>query len=283
MVITLYTFTKRRNSTARPTGGNNVGVNLKNPTSKFSPTFLIGGIDPTGYTYIKWDDRYYYIDDIIYTRDHYFELVCSIDYLATYKANILATTAYVAYSSSNFSSHIVDQRLSTEDTLFYDTETSQLITDGVDVLNQGTYIINYVTSHPTYGGSGLSWLSTATAVQLLSTLSTDGFKNWLDSFPKQLQGAYDALLSAIAVPFSWYTQPDANAPNIFLAGYDTGIKANRPSPRVIYTTSVAIPWQYEDFRNLAPYTTLLLFLPAYGFVELNPNDYIGKTQIIWYT
>lgn len=279
MVVTLYTFSKRRNSTARPSGGTGVGVNLKNPTSKFSPTFLVGTINPTGYTYLKWDDRYYYIDDIIYTRDHYYELVCSLDILATYKDNVLASTAYVAYSSSNFSSHIVDQRLSTVDTLFYDTEASQLITDGVDVLNQGTYIINYVTSRPTYGGSGLSWLSTSTATQLLSTLSTDGFKNWLESFPKQLQGAYDALLSAIAVPFTWYTKPDANAPNIFLAGYDTGIKANRPSPRVVYKTSVSIPWQYADFRNIAPYTSLLLFLPAYGFVELNPNDYIGKTQI----
>ena len=279
MLITLYSFSKRKNSTKQPNTGTQVGVNLKNPTSKYNPTFIIGNINPLSYTYLKWEDRYYYIDDIRFIRDHYYELVCSLDVLATYKANVLATTAYVAYSSTNFSTHIVDQRLSTEDTLFYDTESSQLITDGVEVLKQGTYIINYVTSRPTYGGSGLSWMSSSTAEQLLSTLSTEGFKNWLDSFPKQLQGAYDALLSAIAVPFTWYTTPDENAPNIFLAGYDTGIKANRPIPRVVYKTYVTIPWRYTDFRNLAPYTTLLLFLPAYGFVELNPNDYIGKTQI----
>lgn len=281
MVITLYTFSKRRNSTAQPSGGTNVGVNLKNPTSKYSPTFLIGGIDPTGYTYLKWEDRYYYIDDHIYTRDHYFELICTFDHLATYKDNILATTAYVAYSSSNFSTHIVDQRLSTIDTSVTQTAASTLFSDGVGSFMLGTYIITYVSSSPTYGASGVTWTSEAQAVSIVKTLSSAGFKTWQDEFPKQLLGAYDALLSVTAVPFSWHERPLSfpHPPNVLLGGYDTGIASHPPNPRVEYSTNVSIPWQYDDFRNLAPFTSLLLFLPGYGLVELNPNDFIGKTAI----
>ena len=281
MLITLYSFSKRKNSTKQPNTGTQVGVNLKSPTSKYNPTFIIGNINPLSYTYLKWEDRYYYIDDIRLIRDHYYELVCSLDVLATYKANVLATTAYVAYSSSNFSTHIVDNRLSTIDTLSTKSSSSTLFSDGVGSIMLGTYIITYVSSSPTYGASGVTWASEPQAINIVKMLSTEGFTTWQNEFPKQLLGAYDALLSVTAVPFSWYQRElsFSHPPNILLGGYDTGVASHPPNPRVEYSTTVSIPWQYEDFRNLEPYTSLLLFLPGYGLVELNPNDFIGKTSI----
>ena len=129
MLITLYSFSKRKNSTKQPNTGTQVGVNLKSPTSKYNPTFIIGNTNPLPYTYLKWEDRYYYIDDIRFIRDHYYELVCSLDVLATYKANVLATSAYVAYSSSNYNENLLDSRISSLTTATTQTSSTVLFDD----------------------------------------------------------------------------------------------------------------------------------------------------------
>lgn len=275
MVITLFSFSKRRNSTARPSGGSNVGVNLKKPTSKFSPTFLIGAINPTGYTYLKWDDRYYYIDDVIYTRDHYYELVCTIDYLATYKANILAASAYVAFSSSNYNTNLIDTRLSSLTTATTSTSSAVLFDDYVT--SGGTYIVSYLTDKPTVGASGVVWLDQDGCNKLALTLSSDGFNNYLTGLQKQMQGAYDSLISCSVVPFNWYASTTA-ATEIHLGSYTSSF-GKIPTEGETYNALVNIPWQYSDFRNSSLYTSLLVYLPCYGLVELNPNDFVGSSQI----
>ena len=69
------------------------------------------------------------------------------------------------------------------------------------------------------------------------------------------------------------------AENIHLGSYETGIQADRIQTMVEDFTTLDIPWQYNDFRNLAPYTSIILYIPAYGYVELNPADLIGMTSL----
>ena len=275
MLITLYSFSKRKNSTKQPITGTQVGVNLKSPTSKYNPTFIIGNINPLSYTYLKWEDRYYYIDDIRFIRDHYYELVCSLDVLATYKSNILATSAYVAYSSSNYNVNLLDTRISSVTTATTQTSSSVLFDDFLT--SGGTYIVSYLTDKPTVGASGVVWLDQSGCNSLAETLSTEGFNSYLSDLSKQMQGAYDSLLSCLVVPFNWYAGTTA-ATEIHLGSY-TGPFGKIPTEGETYNCLVDIPWQYSDFRNSSLYTSLLLYLPCYGLVELNANDFIGKTQI----
>lgn len=108
MDIYCFNFSKRENSTAVPSGtGTKLTLNLKDATSKFYPTFEISGAFP-GYTYMKWDDRYYFIDDIIQVSVNRYHMKCSIDVLGTWRTDIFNTNTFVNRSASSFNSMIKD-------------------------------------------------------------------------------------------------------------------------------------------------------------------------------
>ena len=277
MDILFYNLSKRENSTLRPSGaGDSRPVFLKENTSIYNPTFIMAD-DVTEYNYCQWGSRYYYIRDIVVAHNQRFEVECALDVMATYRNEIANVSAFSLYASSGFNDGIPDDRLSTVDTATIQSSSLGLFDVGaVD----GTYILQYATSDSTKGPCGILWLSDSDAKVVSAALNETGFNDFLDNFAKQLVGAYDALISCRYVPLNWYALgTSGGTKSVVLAGYATRAAGKVPSDIVTYEGSISIPWQYSDFRNLSPYTSLLLYLPAYGFLELNPADLIGKTSI----
>lgn len=103
---------KRINSTKIPTLSDTVSCVLKQGTSVEKPTFILQAVSPFDWNvaYCETFGRYYFINDVTYVESTY-EISCTCDYLASYRDEILANTAYVTRSSSLF-----DEELS--DTLF---------------------------------------------------------------------------------------------------------------------------------------------------------------------
>ena len=97
MILTLYKFSKKSNSTAIPGSGVTSlscgEIYPKDKTSLESPVFQIDD-DPSGYTYAKWGNYYYYINDIVYSTPIY-EVHCTMDYEATNRSAILSYAPYV--------------------------------------------------------------------------------------------------------------------------------------------------------------------------------------------
>ena len=275
--LTLYSFSKRVNSTKRPSGGLTVSALLKDDVSIWRPIFEFELENADTYNYLKWGSRYYYINDVMYVSNDRVLVTCSIDVLATFKEAITATTAYVEYSASNYDDSIVDTRFSTVDTASYEYSTANLITNASSAGSGGIYIITYNTSQPTIGATGCVWALENDAKSIAQTLNTTEFMDWLDNASKQLNGAYDALTSMKYVPITF--MGGQGLANVILAGYDTGVKGIIPSYTQSYSVNLTIPWQFSDFRNLSPFTSLLLWLPAYGYAEINPADLIGQTSI----
>lgn len=278
MNINLYNFSKRTNSLKVPasSSGQGLSVRLKETTSLFNPTFILN-TNPSSYNYVSYGNYYYYINDIRYIHNDVYEVDCVIDVLATYRSQILNTSAFVQYSSSKFNDGIIDTRLSTQDTVAYHINSALLLTNGATG-RSGTYILSFATSQPNLGPSGCVWVDGGTAMRIAEALNSQGFNDFLKEFDKQFNGAYDSLLSCRYVPFNW-TGDSQQSRNIVLGGYNTGETGYIPSKQVGYSCSINIPWQFSDFRNLQPFTSLLLYLPAYGFLELNPNDFIGQSSI----
>lgn len=277
MDILFYNLSKRENSTLRPSGaGDSRSVFLKEGTSIYNPTFVMAD-DVTEYNYCQWGPRYYYIRDIVIAHNQRFEVECALDVMATYKDEIASVSAFSLYATTGYNDGIPDDRLSTVDTAAIQSSSLGLFDVGaVD----GTYILQYATSDSTKGPCGILWLSDSDAKVVSAALNETGFNDFLDNFAKQLVGAYDALISCRYVPLNWYALgTSGGTKSVVLAGYATRAAGKVPSDIVTYEGSISIPWQYSDFRNLSPYTSLLLYLPAYGFLELNPADLIGKTSI----
>ena len=107
MQITLYKFSKRNNSTKRPSDGTTVSCVLKEDTSVLSPAFRLH-MNTLDYNYCKWDNRYYYINDVISMANNYTEIRCSVDALASWKDYIGSSSEYVLRSASANDGYIPD-------------------------------------------------------------------------------------------------------------------------------------------------------------------------------
>ena len=110
MIIKLYNFTKRINSTLQPNSdGLSVSVNLKNDTSIYTPIFLLSIQDIETYNYLKWNDRYYYIDDIVSIANNLWEISLDCDVLYTYKDKIIENDAFIDRQENLYNDEIIDE------------------------------------------------------------------------------------------------------------------------------------------------------------------------------
>lgn len=278
MQISFFEFNKRMNSTQLPTWSGDIrDVKLKDGTSIYAPVFILNDFD-TSYNYLKWDNRYYFISDVEFTRFGIYTITCNIDLLRTYKNLINSSTAFVLYSRSNYNVNITDRRLRADPAAINRSTAALLLTDGVGkqtLFNSGTYIVNYVTQRGTWGPTGLLWLTKSQCTTLASKLTDDTFLN-LENFEKQFTNAYQALINVKYVPFSW---AGGGSIPIYLGTYDTGVAGSDIIQTKHYSTTITIPWNFSDFRNNSDFTSFLLYLPGYGFTTINREDVRGMSSL----
>lgn len=122
MVVELYNFSKRPNSTKLPTGTPvTYHVNMIDTTSIINPKFSLKlpqneTFINKNYAYIPYFGRYYFITDISYDLGLWI-ISMKCDVLATAKAQIGASMQYVIRSASQFDGHVIDKE--------YPTKTNQ--------------------------------------------------------------------------------------------------------------------------------------------------------------
>ena len=168
--VTLYSFTKRKNSTLQPSGGGvDLNCELKQPTSYKNPVFLFFVEDGFPWNYLQWDDWYYFIEDVVSVRNDLFEVHCSLDVLATYKAEIGATSAFVLYDTTA-NTEIIDTRLSQK------TTAIQTYASSAPVFTLGNCILLGIVGD---GGVGIYSVSQGTANNILNSIN-----NWLEAYRK---------------------------------------------------------------------------------------------------
>lgn len=101
MILTLYKTTDADNVIGKTlTGDLNITIRLKASTDISNPEILLGaieGVDYKEFNYCSIDvlGRKYFIRSVEAVTNRLFRLMCEIDVLETYKADILACTAKV--------------------------------------------------------------------------------------------------------------------------------------------------------------------------------------------
>ena len=273
-------FSKRRNSTKRPQSFVDVRtVNLKESCSQDNPVFICTGND-FNYNYCIWDNKYYFIDDIISLKNNLIEIHCEIDVLATYKDAILATTAFVMYDSTN-NSEIPDNRLpmKTSASVGVKTVTCPFVPDG------GCYILSLTGSHGTTGVYKTDLAGLNGLIDDVSDISDDLFDMQNPPTPPtppttstietEIQFAADMvkyfvdcvkwILNVLTYPISQFfgsgdipqnirecrfipfnVGVSSTAQDIYLGTFKTGQQLGKLSTDTVHrTVSVAIPWPTE--------------------------------------
>lgn len=287
MDVTAYTFfNKRKNSTKRPSGGHKRNVVLLDDVSLYSPVFQSEYWDYND-NYCYWANRYYYVTDVVTLRQNLFEVHCEIDPLATWKANIMATTAFVTFSTSDYDIGIPDYRLSSDPITITKSSAVEVFPGLAE-----EFVISYVgtSSAPTVGltYSQLEGLQG----DMMSNKCVKTITKWADSIITQSSestNAWNIVPSLLGSTSNSITRcvfmpkfHSIGTKGIVLAGgYDTNIVGETPSHSYSETYSVSIPWAFGsgDFRNRAQFTSISIYLPGYGFLALNADNYQGQSSI----
>lgn len=300
MAHTIYAgkVNKRRNSTLQPTLNTSFDVLLKTPTSLHTPTFTINA-SAFDFNYLKWDDRYYFVTDIVARNNNLWDVSAVIDVLATYKADILASTQYVSYSSEQGNAWLADTRIP----VLKSTTVSRSTTTPSFLSNTGSYVLSVV------GRNGCASYRLAGIAALITLIS--GLQSWTDDARRAIENflvnvnpnsteeaiialgrglndtgflgnRYENAVNAIRecrwLPYdgSWLSQSSSR---IWLGEYDTGIDGYYlPSDNKTDTISVNIPWHFNDWRR-GYCEDVYLYLPLVGMVQLSADSLTHASSI----
>lgn len=273
MEITLYNFSKRENSTKTPVEeGVTKTVRLKEKCCLTNPSFFLTGSEQ--YNYCKAWGRYYFIDGIAWDINGAEYIHCTIDVLGTYKDQIKSTSAFVKYSSSDYSQFIIDDRVtplvethntySTAPSIF--SPNSSLI---ITAIGQDGGVNNYYT-----GYSGLSNILTSLCAKT---------SQWYSSIFTGLSDALSALISVREVPIM-NLPVQATGKHVYLGNFDLDIGdlqvlSDINAGLMSDVVNITIPRTYSDFRMGSRYTRLKLFLPFVGVISLSADDFLESEGI----
>ena len=291
---------KKRNSTYIPTTELTASIDavLKDGCSDHNPVFLLNNPQNVfAFNYVKWDNWYYFIDDVVRERNQLVSVHCSLDVLATYKAEILNTTAFVCYSSVSGGSWLPDTRIPVLNNVTVAKSSYSLpFFGGFDINSVAFYLTAIGKS-----GACTTWvMNYSTLLALINNISTDNgseltaIMNRNYSTPEDaikaltyalastnlFSNAYGNAASCIRA-CTWSTLGSANAGTgqIYLGDYDTGIFGNKAdiTPQS-GSFSLSIPWQYSDWRRAA-FEDVYLFMPCVGMVSLASENLVNESSI----
>lgn len=300
ITIELYNFSKRKNSTKVPAvSGTSVDCTLKTPCSWYQPVFLLTASGMPTWNYCKWGSWYYYVTDIVAQANELFEVRCNLDPLATYRAQILATNAFVMYDTAA-NSEIPDTRLSTKT-----VRGIHIVSGKFNAIGRETDPADCPVVMSIVGQNGLSYFAVTQSVasdilRQVQTVDIPRIFNNPTSSPttvtEEILEALKNIGEAIGQIFASGTASrcvtgakqiaatmgaaTGLSHTIYLGNFDTG-KTGIEITRRIWadTLSLSIPWTFSDWRRRAPYTELYLYCPFFGLVALPVEDLIGETVI----
>ena len=285
MTITYWTnFVKRKNSTLQPSStGTDLTVTLKEGTSIEKPTFILTGNLFTC-NYVKAFEHYYFVDDIKSIRNNLSEIECSMDVLATFKTDIGNYTALIERSSTYYDIKYPDPAVSMKN----DINTAYTSASVSHLGSTGYFALTVLNNDGSQTGFMVTYFVAASTLRSIAQYVNTDWGSAATDVVSWLQATFlrtaDCIVDCRWLPIDSSAFTSDTSYEDIVIGVDTltGIKGYRLAyPHVaVNAGSISIPHVYTDFRKYAPYTTVKLYIPCYGVVDLNALDFDNDT-VYW--
>lgn len=292
--IIFYTFGKNVNSTKRPTvGGVSYNIHLLEPTSVTHPRVTLADKEnpafnpsPYNYAYIEHFGRYYFVTDWAWIGGRWAASL-SVDVLASFKPQILASEQYVTRSASQFDGNVPDG-LYPASTFYAIPRVSN--NPFTHRLSEGCYVLGIMNDDPaTMGGVSYYVLNNSQFRALTAALMGDGqFSGATEEFvtlTKSLTTPFRYLTSCLWFPFSSF-QTSGATENLPYGWYTLpGVSCNRLASNsvAVHTVSIDVAKHPQNERgeylNRAPYSRYVLSWPAVGTYSLDPAKVGNAEQV----
>lgn len=301
--ITFYTFSKKENSTARPSGSGTVykcavktGCSILSPIVELSGETFAGKQSPQyNYAYVKdWDNRYYFVTNITYERGLWI-ISMAEDVLASYRTTIGNSRMYITRSSAR-------QNVYLKDSAYPLTGESDIVTDifeygNLTAYSSGTFVVN-VLSQAANAGLGTYLFSFAQFVQFCAALQSDMADTSVSVWDALAQNikvtTYEPLRyigSVLWFPPGYTLPAGTEISTLYLGNYEaTGFTCHRlnvatsPSRHEYHLTIPKHPQTGSrgNWVNLAPATEYQLQLPPFGTIQLDTSAMLDASTVdIW--
>lgn len=301
MQAIFYQFAKRTNSTKRPDGGQEFGIDLKAPCNIIDPEIKIATQnDPTGYNYcyLPTFSRYYWVKNWTYS-DGLWAASLTVDTLASYRDQIGYSTEYVVRSSAKYNGTISDG-------LYPATAEVRSVTSAFqggfsETISGGFFVIGFVAKAAnSIGAITYVVMTPGNAKKLSAKLLTD--VSYLsidnaeisDSLTKVLFNPYQYIVSCNYFPFD-VAELTAHLPlvsNVDVGWWSIGIPCwilGADNNNLTKSVSVGIPKHPQaasrgGYCNASPYTDYTIFLQPFGVIPLDASKLWGAATLsIQYT
>lgn len=274
--IVLYHFSKRKNSTKRPTGqGTEVPCLLKSATTFQNPMFILQKPmnDMLQFNYAKWADHYYFIDSTTSINAGQTEISCTEDVLATYKNEISNYTCFIERSSN--------QTTLANDTMYIPTNDWVLSTRNVshkEKIMTSTYSQQYIIRVVSRTGIASYYINGNQLNNLLDYMYTESnFTDVItDGITKLMFDPFKYIVDLKWIPFADSAFNNSNDEAIQLGFWDSGVTAKRIDEDTVVNFSYSFAFDnplyaITDFRYYSPsFSNYFIKLPFIGVVALNP-------------
>lgn len=297
IVIKLYSFNKKENSTLAPesTDGTSFDCLIKTPSSMLTPIVELHSLtNPSLYNYAYIPDfyRYYYITDWTFDRGLWYASL-RVDVLATYRVSIGAQPMYVLRASRDKDEYVMDNMYPLTGRVSYDSTIFELSSgtgykDGYFVIttvgegnNAGQTIwqmdatkFNVVMNKllANAGGSNTSWSNIPQGI-INSILNPTDYIVSAFWFPKEFAVVLDDHFQPITEEFKCGLWP---------SGEQVEIVSN---VQVATTYQVNIPKHPQastigKYLNMKPYTHYELDLGFIGTIDLDTSKLVDIDKLL---
>ena len=300
ITVTLYSLTKRENSTKRPTGsGTDFSCTMIDDTSLMNPTFKLSiGSNPIGYNYCYVSDfgRYYFITDIR-TYQNFWYISCRCDVLASFKTQIGSQTHYVLRAASEYDEYISDNHygakineaatlLTSSGPLYWGTNHSYVV--GITgYAPDNAYQVGSVTYYQFDDDMLLNFVyylmhDLGTYCNIVTAPYTD--PGVQEALINPIQYIVSCVALPVGFPASYTQETDINFGYYHWTVQGTGkVRALQLGETVTETGTITLTKHPQastrgKFMNGAPFTSYTFHLGPFGDIPLDPADYIDATN-----
>lgn len=316
LTVTVGRTNKQINSTKQNVDDSvDLSCRLKEPTSMQSPVFIVQGLNKmTLYNFCKFENRYYYIDDIVYLTTDTQELHCHLDPLATFKDAIGNSYAYITYGPSGSKNVDVDDIRFGPDWKLNGFDVHDEIDIGINPVSSGWSVVMTAQASVSAVNSGICvYAFDATELSRILTGYADEIANeWsvltnIVDIMTNLGAAVcsggaiatDNIRSCVLVPISIskIKGSASRESTMYLGAY----KWTVPSDLNVYSISAfktidkdgsfslsrsgfgsVIPNGTYHWLNSPKYCSIEISHPC-GVTEINDMALLSKNQVYWYS
>lgn len=291
--VTLWTFTKKVDSTAQPSGtGTDFSCNILTPADITAPLVEItasADLTAYNYAYISNFHRYYWIEGISFDKGIWI-LSLAVDVLATYKTQIGAQSLYVLRAASSYDGDVSDNYYPMTSDIVYSSQAESPF-PGYTYAT-GCYVLNIMGTqddNQTVSASTLWQLTPTNFAELVRELYTDidGFQlgDMVKSVVKKFGGNPTQLISGCM----WFPadfMSGGTDKHITIGSWTSTTAVGKLVTQPImslpgFNPTIAAHPQVSKGRylNLAPYSKYQLYVPGAGIINLDTTELRGINQI----